>query len=346
MRCIFRRGKTTNTDPQCCFMCFAVAWRWRMNGACKWGVQRWRLLYKTHRSASQLLDIWGKFRPLGSPDVGPAGPKLNLYVKSSSFNSGKDSWISARCSHDGEWISALSCLTLGSTPSDCAGDQAAILTLTSSSLMCEALDPPRSVSSSRPMLFQHGGAPKWLPSGTASDLIPAMHNIVSVSWMCVYPSSSPPSVARHDDWLSCNGSPAGALNPSRSVLFQCGLIQNVSPSSSSSSSNYPPPLPRSRVEVSCGGEGADSGRRVQAGLPRRVWNGDACQLCKARLSPRISLTKQNNIFFFKTALRAECRGRPSSAHLVLFSLRVQSDEVLFEKQISSLRIDSPSTGGR
>lgn len=149
-------------------MCFAVAWRWQLKGACKWGVQRWRLLDEAHRSASQLLDTWRKFNPPWLPDVAPAGLKLNLDLESSG-------------SHDGEWIYALSCLILGLTPSDCARDQTAILTLTSSSLMCEALDPPRSVSSRRPMLFQHGGAPKWLPSGTASDLIPAMHNIVSAS---------------------------------------------------------------------------------------------------------------------------------------------------------------------
>ena len=286
MRCIFRRGKTTNTDPQCCFMCFAAAWRQRLNGACKWGVQRWRLLYRTHRSASQLLDIWGEFRPLGSPDVGPAGPKLNPDLKSS----GSPGFLRDVPTMENE-LTRYPVWSWDRLPPTVRG----IKQLSwpwPRPLLCLNHLTLHAASQAVALCYFNMVEPQ---NGFHLEppLILSRRCIILFLCPCVHPSSSPPSVARRDDWWSCNGSPAGALNPSCSVLFQCGLIQNVSPTSSSSSSNSPPPLPRSRVEVSCGGEGADSGRRVQAGLPCRVWNGDACQLCKARLSPRISLAKHN-----------------------------------------------------
>lgn len=95
--------------------------------------------------------------------------------------------------------------------------------------------------------------------------------------------------------MSCNGSPVGHLTPSQCVLFHCGLIRD---GASSGIRHLGPPVASvvlcSAVVVSCRKEGAE--RLTAGGVfrqdPCRVWNHDACQLCKAGLSPRISLEKE------------------------------------------------------
>lgn len=79
------------------------------------------------------------------------------------------------------------------------------------------------------------------------------------------------------------------------MLFHCGLIRD---GASSGIRHLGPPVANvvlcSAVVVSCRKEGAE--RLTAGGVSRqdtcRVWNHDACQLCKAGLSPRISLKKE------------------------------------------------------
>lgn len=99
-------------------------------------------------------------------------------------------------------------------------------------------------------------------------------------------------------WVSCNGSPAGHLTPVFWYDFSVVWCKMAPPYSR---------VHRNVVVVSCGTEGVEGATR--GGLFRQnshwVRDRDACQLCKACLSPWVSLKKK------KKAVIAQCRTCPS-----------------------------------
>lgn len=160
--------------------------------------------------------------------------------------------------------------------------------------------------------------PKWLPSGRQTrllspligdficsmgggaqpeNIISAMHNIVSMS-ICLFVIFRSLCTALWW-WVSCNGSPAGHLTPVCLYYFRVVWSKMAPPMGFVTSESPPPPPPpplvlHNRVVVSCGEEGFEG--VTAGGLFRQdscgVRNCDACQLCKARLSPCISFQKK------------------------------------------------------
>lgn len=122
------------------------------------------------------------------------------------------------------------------------------------------------------------------------NIISVLHNIISPSIrlfvifksLCTSPWW----------WVSSNGSPAGHLTPVRLHYLSVVWSKRAPPMGFVTSASPSPPTPahHSGVVVSCGEEGVEG--PTAAGLFRQdssgVRNRDACQLCKARLSPCIS----------------------------------------------------------
>lgn len=181
------------------------------------------------------------------------------------------------------------CLILTLTLTDCADQTASYRSvLTLASLVCEHL-------TLKQLLFQYGWtrngfhlvakcvfSDQWfylLHHSLNENIISVMHNIVPVSIRLF--------VIFKSLWtsLSCNGAPAGHLTPVCPYYFTV-VWSKMAPPMGFVTSECPPHL---WVVVSCGEEAVEG--LTAGGLSRQdscgVWNRDACQLCKARLSPCI-----------------------------------------------------------